>query len=196
VPDGSQPPLYSVAVTRAPAPLPGLAAACALLLLAGCSGGSSSTAAPVAAGTAPLASGTAPTSAVACPDAGDGGFPWPAGIPTDLPQPPGAVLTDTSPAAGGLTVVKFTTEQSLREGVLHLVRALQPAGYTLGRGDAEAAEADAPFTRGALRGIFRLVARDACTTDWLLAVAPEVPGAEPLLPPSSGSAPPSPLPFG
>lgn len=168
--------------------VPALLAAAALV--AGCSSAASPAAVP-AAGTTPV-----PASPASCPPTGEGRFPWPAGVPDDLPQPPGAVLTSSAPGAGGLTVVRFTTSQSLREGVLYLVRALQPAGYTLGRGDAEAAEADAPFTKGSLRGIYRMVAREPCATDWLLAVAPASPGAAPLLPASTGSAPPSPLPFG
>ena len=118
-------------------------------------------------------------------------------MPGDLPKPPGAVLSSSTAGAGGLTIVRFSTDQALRDGVLHLVRSLRPAGYTLGRGDAEAAEADAPFTKGSLRGIYRLVAREPCATDWLLAVTQGEDGpAGPLLPPPSGSAPPSPLPFG
>lgn len=173
--------------------VPALLAAAALALLAGCSSASPAPAAPVAATSAAPA---APGAPAACPPPGAGSFPWPEGVPPDLPQPPGAVFTSTAPGAGGLTVVRFTTSQGLRDGVLHLVRELKPAGYTLGRGDAEAAEADAPFTKGSTRGIFRMVAREPCTTDWLLAVAPAAPGAAPLLPPSTGSAPPSPLPFG
>ncbi len=189
--------------------VPALLVAGALALLAGCSGGSAApdAAGPPGGGSTAAAPGTPgaagagvvspapPGSPVACPPPPPGGFPWPAGVPTDLPQPPGAVLTSAEPGQGGLTVVRFTTAQSLREGVLHLVRALAPAGYTLGRGDAEAAEADAPFTRDGLRGIYRMVAREPCATDWLLAVAPQTPDAAPLLPPSTGSAPPSPLPL-
>ncbi len=94
-----------------------------------------------------------------------------------------------------MRVVRFTTQDSLRQGVLFVVRALPAAGYAVGRGDAEAAEADAPFSRGDLRGVYRMVARDTCTTDWLLALTSSSGGAPgPLLPTPTGST--SPLPFG
>ena len=161
-----------------------------LLLLSGCSGAAEPAAAPPSTTAAGAGGGT-------CSAPGPTTLEWPAGVPADLPRPPGAVFTSTTAGAGDLTIVRFSTDQALRDGVLHLVRELRPAGYTLGRGDAEAAEADAPFTKGALRGIYRLVARSACATDWLLAVTKGEDGAAgPLLPPPAGTASPSPLPFG
>lgn len=166
------------------------------LLLAGCGGSGGGASNDVAA---PAAGSSA--SPAACPAAAASTISWPAGIPGDLPKPPGTTVTSAKPGPGGVTVVRFSTPESLRQGVLFLVRNLQPAGYTLGRGDAEAAEADAPFTKGDLRGIYRMVAREPCATDWLLAVTHVGSSSgsatqAPLLPPSTATASPSPLPFG
>ena len=98
----------------------------------------------------------------------------------------------------GLTLVRFTTGQSVRDGVVFLARALQPAGYTLGRGDAEAIEADVPFSKGQLRGLLKMIAEEPCRTQWILALQTEPAAAAqtaPLLPPVT-SASPSALPFG
>ena len=165
-------------------------------LLAGCGGSAAET--PAAPATAQSG---APAGAPSCPPPGPTTLQWPEGIPEDLPKPAGAVHTSTSRGADGLVLVRFSTDQSLRTGVVGLVRDLQPAGYTLGRGDAEAAEADAPFTRGPVRGIYRLIARQPCATDWLVAVTRTSGGpgsgpTGPLLPPPTGAATPSPLPFG
>jgi hypothetical protein len=94
---------------------------------------------------------------------------------------------------GAATVVRFSTPDSLRAGILWLLKALPAAGYTVGRGDAEAAAADAPFAGNGLSGVLRLAAVDGCRTDWLLAYAGAYTG--PSAPaPASASA--SPLPFG
>ena len=121
---------------------------------------------------------------------------WPADVPSDLPKPPAAVLGTVKTAAGGLTLVRFTTAASLQEGVLFVVKEVQKAGYTLGRGDAEPSEADAPFGKGDVRGIYRMISRGGCSTDWLLAVTREsTQGNSPLLPRRT-TASPTPLPFG
>jgi hypothetical protein len=139
---------------------------------------------------------TAP-SASPCPQVGGNGFRWPSEVPSDLPQPPGAKLVDISRTAEGLTIVKFSTATSLQQSVLFVVREVQKAGFTLGRGDAEPAEADAPFGRGDLRGIYKMLLRDACTTDWLVAVTRVAPvGTTPLLPTPSHGPSSQPLPFG
>ena len=53
-------------------------------------------------------------------------------------------------------MVRLTTGLSLREGVLFALRELPQAGFAIGRGDVERAEADVPFGRGAA------VVRSAC----------------------------------
>ena len=59
------------------------------------------------------------------------------------------------------------------------------------------AEADAPFGKGDVRGLWKMLARDTCATDWLVAVAKVTPnGGSPLLPRTSPGPSSSPLPFG
>ena len=121
---------------------------------------------------------------------------WPAAVPDDLPKPAGAVIEKVEPLANGVTVVRFSTESSLREGVLYIVKEFPAAGYTLGRGDAEVTEADAPFEKGPVRGLVRMLAQEQCRTLWLLAVTRQGGGAVPFAPNYSPPASSSPLPFG
>jgi hypothetical protein len=160
------------------------------LLLVGC-GSATPQAGPAATSAPPLL----PTPA-ACPVVPTAHFRWPAPVPADLPQPPTAVLGTVSTTPQGLTIVRFRTTTSLQQGVLFVVKEIQKAGFTLGRGDAEPAEADAPFGRGDLRGVYKMLVRDTCATDWLVAVTKARPtGNSPLLPRQT-TASPSPLPFG
>ncbi|MGZ6791909.1 MAG: hypothetical protein ACXVFV_03070 [Mycobacteriales bacterium] len=165
----------------------------ALVLVSAC--GSSGSAASSAAATQVT---TTPTpTASACPAVSKAAFRWPAGVPSDLPQPPAATYTGTSTTKDGLTLVRFTTAASLRDGVLFVVREVQKAGFTLGRGDAEPAEADAPFGRGEVRGIYKMLVRGQCTTEWLVAVTKALPnGGSPILPTASRGPSSAPLPFG
>lgn len=121
---------------------------------------------------------------------------WPPAIPDDIPKPPTAVIEKVEKTGSGVTVVRFSTESSLREGVLYIVKEFPAAGYTLGRGDAEVTEADAPFQKGQVRGLVRMLAQEQCRTLWLLAVGREGGGAAPFAP--NYTPPPSsqPLPFG
>lgn len=95
-----------------------------------------------------------------------------------------------------LTIVQFETPLSLREAVLFVLGELPKAGYTLGRGDAEVNQADAPFARAGMFGQIRINGTAACNTTWLVAVgaAQNSSATSPLLPAPSNS--PSPLPFG
>lgn len=169
-------------------------AALALLALAACSSSDQPSAAP-----SPSASATAPAAQAppTCGPTPPTELAWPADVPSDLPKPPGAKLTDVQERTDGLTVVMFTTPISIRESVLFLIEALPAAGYTLARGDAENTEADAPFVKGGLRGVMRMIAVEPCRTDWLMAVTTGTTGApgggSPLLPPRPNA---SPLPFG
>jgi hypothetical protein len=167
------------------------------VLLAGCSG----SAEPRAGGTpSPTATQPAVATAPTCPPApGGSDFAWPAQVPDDLPTPPSATLTKVEPRTDGLVVVTFTTAISIRQSVLFLIEQMPKAGYTLARGDAENTEADAPFVKGDLRGVMRMIAVEPCRTDWLMAVTTGKPaagapgGGNPLLPPRPDA---SPLPFG
>ena len=124
-------------------------------------------------------------------------FPWPSEVPKDLPQPPSAVFGATQRTPEGLTIVRFSTSQSLQQAVVFVVTEVQKAGFTLGRGDAEPAEADAPFGRGDLRGVYKILAQAPCRSEWLVAVTRTQPTSNsPLLPTPSHGPSSSPLPFG
>jgi len=174
------------------------AVALAALWLPSCSSGSDG---PPPAASAPgqptgaLAPTTSP-SPRPCPRVSTSPAAWPDEVPADLPKPPNAAIDVVSRREDGVTIVRFSTPFSLREGVLFVVSKLPKAGYTIGRGDAEANEADAPFERGAVRGVLRMVVREPCTTDWLLAVARTTPNGSPVLPTYTATSVPSPLPFG
>lgn len=177
--------MSSAARTRLAALATGLLAA----LMTGCSGATP----PPAAAPAATPSPEVAQSPAGCPVSGPPAKAWPAVVPADLPQPPTAQVTDVQDRPDGLTVVKFTTRTSIRESVVFLVEALPAAGYTLARGDAENTEADAPFVKGGLRGVMRMIAVEDCRTDWLMALTRGAPGAAPLLPVRPSA---SPLPFG
>ena len=172
--------------------LRGVWVAAAALAVTACSGSPDPSAAP-----SPSAPTTAaPSGPPACPIPPAAELTWPDPVPSDLPVPPGASLSDVEDRTDGLTVVKFTTPISIRDGVLFLIEQMPAAGYTLARGDAENTEADAPFVKGELRGVMRMIAVERCRTDWLMALATSTPGVQPgtpLLPPRPNA---SPLPFG
>jgi hypothetical protein len=169
------------------------ATAACLLALTACSSGAPSAAPAASPSASPPAAQAAPT----CAAAPAAELRWPQEVPADLPKPPGATLTDVQERTDGLTVVMFTTPISIRESVLFLIEAMPAAGYTLARGDAENTEADAPFVKGELRGVMRMIAVEPCRTDWLMAITTGTTGApgggSPLLPPRANA---SPLPFG
>jgi len=127
---------------------------------------------------------------------------WPTFLPPDLPRPKNATImkNGVSTTSDGVHIVRFTTPSSLRESVLFIVNKYRAAGYTLGRGDAEATEADAPFVHGQIRGVTRLSRLAECQTLWLTATVntkTNLGTNTPLISPrptTSGS--PSPLPFG
>lgn len=123
---------------------------------------------------------------------------WPSRVPADLPKPPNATIQDQMTASDGVHILKFSTPTSLRESVIFVVNKLPKAGYVLGRGDAEAAEADAPFIHGNIRGLVRMLETGPCRTLWLLATvdASAQNPTSPLLTPHTPSGSPSPLPFG
>lgn len=155
------------------------------LLLAGCAGGGGRAVAPQGGGDLPVATPAATPDVAACPAVSRPRFAWPSPLPADLPQPPGATYTGTT-SQGKLTLVRFTSAHSLRESVVFVVHALPAGGYTLGRGDSEPAEADAPFVKGDVRGVMKMQVLGRCTTQWLVvATRAKLPGSTP-----------TPLPFG
>jgi len=159
-----------------------------LLLASACGSGDPGSAAPT-----PTAVQT--TAPVGCP-AGTGTFAWPADVPKELPQPAGASYKVTV-RKSGLTSVRFSSPTSLRESLLLVLRELPKRGFTMGRGDAEPAEADVPFGRGDVIGIYKMIVLGPCSTDWLLAVGRKNQlGGSPILPTIKPGPSSSPLPFG
>ena len=164
----------------------------ALLAVSACSGSSTSAAPAPASNGAQPARSPLPT----CAAAATKPYTWPTQVPQELPRLPAATVDSTKQTTDGLTLVQFSTATSLRDGVIFIVRQLPAAGFTLGRGDAEQTEADAPFTKGGLRGVLRGSAVGVCSTKWILAVTRQTfGGGSPLLPAHVGPSP-SPLPFG
>ena len=172
-----------------------IVAGAALLLLTACSGGGGEE--PQAkASPEPTFEAPSPSPLPTCPPAPNTTYSWPKQIPQDLPKIPGAVIESSRTTQDGLFIVLFSTKAPLRDGVLFIVKKLPPAGFVLGRGDAEAAEADAPFNKGDLRGVLRGAAVALCETKWVLAVTRQSRSTgTPLLPSHTGPSP-SPLPFG
>jgi hypothetical protein len=119
-------------------------------------------------------------------------------LPFDLPMPPNISVIDARTTSDGIQVVRFTTPTTLRDAVLFIVDRYPKAGYVIGRGDAEATEADAPFVKNKLRGLTRLAATQACQTLWLIATVSTTTGTgtSPLLSPHPTSSQTSALPFG
>jgi hypothetical protein len=122
---------------------------------------------------------------------------WPVEVPQDMPKVPNGKIVHDFATPDGVHVTELMVPDSLRESVLFVVRRLPKAGFALGRGDAEATEADAPFVHGSVRGLVRMVELGDCRTEWLLATVNAVSGNgnSPLLTPHTPSGSPSPLPF-
>jgi hypothetical protein len=170
----------------------------AMLLAAGCNSSDKGLSAEPQASASPSAAPAAVNARPTCAPAPAKPYAWPKPVPADLPRLPGGILGETKQTKDGLTIVRFRTQTSLRDGVLFILKNLPPAGYVLGRGDAEQTEADAPFNKGPLRGVLRGISTELCKTEWLLAVTDKQLGAgtgSPLLPARPGVSP-SPLPFG
>lgn len=111
------------------------------------------------------------SSASGCPAVAARGAGWPAGVPGDLPAFPGLAITSSQTTSAGAHLVKGTVPLSLHDAVRFVIKDLPSAGYTLGRGDSEADEADAPFSKGTTHGSFRLSATQPCTTTVTLTVS-------------------------
>jgi hypothetical protein len=186
----SFPVAYRVRVKLAAAALSGAV----LAAVAGCSGSSpaaSPSPKPVPTPTCPSAAATtAPTSPALTKALRN--------VPFDLPMPDNITLVDSTKTADGIQVVKFTTPTTLRGSVIFIVDRYPKAGYVLGRGDAEATEADAPFVKNKVRGLTRVAALETCKTLWLVATVATAgsTGTSPLLSPHPTSSQTSALPFG
>jgi hypothetical protein len=150
-----------------------LAAALLPTVVASCSSGS----APSAAGNAPAITTTLGSACAATPTT-PGPLTWPAAVPQDFPKPPAATLDavkQLQPKSGHKhpgVVVSLTVPASLQDEIRYVNRILPAAGFALGRGDAEQAEADIPFTRADVTGQLRLRRATTCRTTWILTVLP------------------------
>jgi hypothetical protein len=121
---------------------------------------------------------------------------WPKDVPEIVPRPDGIKVAKVDRTEGNVTQVRSMVPMSINDSLLWIVREFPKNGFTLGRGDAEATEVDAPFQRGdALRGLVRVfVTPEKCETLWLYAVVRNVNAPYDISytpPPSS-----TPLPFG
>ncbi|MBV9293868.1 MAG: hypothetical protein JO222_15605 [Frankiales bacterium] len=167
-----------------------IAAIAAVVSVGGCAGSSGST---TGGPTAPTI--TQPLTPQ-CPSTSAPPGRWPRYLPPDFPRPAAYHFEQSTVDAQGIRTTRFTTSSSMRDAVLFVVQRFPRAGYVLGRGDAEATEADAPFVHGPARGLLRLAAIQNCMTLWLLYTVDKKVGPVPNLPTFIPSASPSPLPFG
>lgn len=123
---------------------------------------------------------------------------WPDDVPDVIPRPAGLTVDRVDKAqAGNVTQVRTTVPLSMQDSLYWIVRELPKAGFTLGRGDSEATEIDAPFQRGdALYGLIRVFPspQEECRTLWVYAVVRDAnaPYDISYTPPPSAT----PLPFG
>ncbi|MHB8510554.1 MAG: hypothetical protein ACYDCC_00070 [Actinomycetota bacterium] len=93
----------------------------------------------------------------------------PTWYPKDLSVPPGSYPIEVQPDVGGYRRIVFAVNGSLRDFVIYALTNWKQHGYTLGRGDAEAGEAEDNFAKNPLFGVFRArsVFCDASKT-WVL----------------------------
>ena len=121
--------------------LPRLLVAAAALLAAGCGGGDGGE-----------VGGTLPACAEERQRA-----ERPAGLPQQLPLPPGLVLTSAQRPGPGQFSLRGVVRGDL-DGVAGFFREQLPErGFRLGRGDAEAHEQESPFTGRGYRGHWRVI---------------------------------------
>jgi predicted small lipoprotein YifL len=177
--------------------VPVVLAAVVVSAVAGC--GNSGSSSSVANSPAPVKTSACPSPAPTSPPASAALTKLLRSVPFGLPMPDNITPVDTQKTSEGIQVVKFTTPSSLRDAVIFMVEKYPKAGYVVGRGDAEATEADAPFVKGNLRGLTRVASLQTCQTLWLIASIPTKTGGggtSPLLSPHPTSSQTSALPFG
>lgn len=106
----------------------------------------------------------------ACPTSSTPGASFPQGLSSRLPHPTAAQSAHYVPThVHGVKLLEFTTQMSLRDAVIFVLKQYPSNGWALGRGDSEQHEADVPFAQGAVHGTTRLTGLAACTTRWLVA---------------------------
>jgi hypothetical protein len=87
-------------------------------------------------------------------------------MPSGLPLPRGARLSSVKKLASGFTLVAFTSPGSVHDNLLFAIKALQAAGYAVGRGIVGTNASRLPFTRDGSPGVLQLTATDLCATNW------------------------------
>ena len=149
-------------------------------------------------GARPTPAAPSPTvSKPSCPAASPVKDEWPRDVPGIVPRPVGFDVDKVDKQTqGNVTQVRGMVPMSIHDALLWIVREFPKNGFTLGRGDAEATEVDAPFRRGeALSGLLRVfITPEECRTYWAYAVVRNTNAPFDLSytpPPSS-----TPLPFG
>jgi hypothetical protein len=80
----------------------------------------------------------------------------PEALPADFPLPPGTVLRRQERPFPGQVVIRGAVPGDLDDAGSFFEGELEDAGYRVGRNDAEPGEREALFTRGALRGGWRV----------------------------------------
>ncbi|HZQ28391.1 MAG TPA: hypothetical protein VFA94_11900 [Acidimicrobiales bacterium] len=78
-------------------------------------------------------------------------------LPADLPLPPGTYpVADLSVSGAGIHQATFVVKMDLRSFVLFVTAEWPKHGWALGRGDAEAGEAESPYRRANEGGAWRV----------------------------------------
>jgi hypothetical protein len=119
----------------------------AIAFLSGCGGGN---------GSEPKSSPAQPTRALP-PCAGKSpAVARPPGLPADFPLPPGTRITTGRSLSASQFLIGGVIPADLQETAGFFDEALPEQGYQVGIGDAEATEAEAPFTGNGFRGRWRV----------------------------------------
>jgi hypothetical protein len=141
------------------------------LLIAGTvmvAGGCAAQPASPEAAPSPASAPTATSTPAACPRPTGPAVHWPAGVPAGVPLPPGSTI-DTATTDNGIQRIRFHLPLSFRESVLLYLSDLPDNGFTVGTGDAEAEEADIPFSgKGAELSLQLRALPDPCRTEGVL----------------------------
>jgi hypothetical protein len=97
------------------------------------------------------------------PCAGEGpAIERPEALPQDMPVPPGAVIRFEQRPFPGQTVLRGVVPGRLEHVAEFFESRLPDEGYQVGRLDAEPGEREALFTKGALRGGWRVNSIPEC----------------------------------
>lgn len=145
------------------------------LLLAGCSTSGNAGAPPVVGRLAarPVSYTYAPSRARIPACAGGGrAIALPRGFPASFPMPPGTAIIARQYYRGDRRriVVSGVAPLTVRSGLIFFQSALPAAGFRLGQGDSEAAEAESLYKGHGYLGRWKLHAIDGCTIATILLV--------------------------